>query len=144
MWCLEVIGRHVLRDQIERLLQPQEPINQLVYDVNDPSIARGAQHTKYESELAALLMPFSSCLHFESRFECGNLWQAHQVYPLVYNLIMSPDTNHTRHLQWFYFSVKNMVANVPYQFNIINFEKRKSEFNSGMPVLQPYFWSHWC
>ena len=59
-----------------------------------------------------------------------------QVYPHVYNLTMSGDINSPRHVQWFYFRIRNAVPGVPYQFNIINFEKSDSQFNQGMqPVV---------
>ena len=53
-----------------------------------------------------------------------------------YDLILRPDINTFRYHQWFYFEVSNMRSNVIYRFNIINFEKINSQFNSGMqPVM---------
>ncbi|XP_071401439.1 cytosolic carboxypeptidase 4-like, partial [Centroberyx affinis] len=75
-------------------------------------------------------------LRFFSKFECGNLRKAIQVRRYEYDLILNADANCSQHTQWFYFEVSNMVANVPYRFNIINCEKTNSQFNYGMqPVL---------
>lgn len=48
-----------------------------------------------------------------------------------YDLILNADTNCSQHIQWFYFEVSNMVADVPYRFNVINCEKSNSQFNYG-------------
>lgn len=48
-----------------------------------------------------------------------------------YDLILNPDVNTNHHHQWFYFEVSNMVADVPYRFNIVNCEKLNSQFNFG-------------
>lgn len=48
-----------------------------------------------------------------------------------YDLILNADTNSSQHAQWFYFEVSNMVADVPYRFNVINCEKTNSQFNYG-------------
>lgn len=49
-------------------------------------------------------------LVFESRFECGNLRRAIQIYEFEYDLVLHPDvnTNLKSHVQWFYFRVNNM------------------------------------
>uniref|UniRef100_A0AAQ6AIN1 Peptidase M14 domain-containing protein n=1 Tax=Amphiprion ocellaris TaxID=80972 RepID=A0AAQ6AIN1_AMPOC len=53
-----------------------------------------------------------------------------------YDLILNADVNCSQHTQWFYFEVSNMVAGIPYRFNVINCEKSNSQFNYGMqPVL---------
>ena len=75
-------------------------------------------------------------LQFESRFESGNLRQARQVYPRVYDLVTSPDTNSVGHTQWFYFAISGMVPGKKYTFNLINLEKTNSQYNFGMqPVM---------
>ncbi|KAH8857129.1 Cytosolic carboxypeptidase 1 [Schistosoma japonicum] len=74
-------------------------------------------------------------LNFESRFECGNLRKAIQVRQYEYDLILNPDVNTTSNIQWFYFRVSNMEANVSYRFNVINCEKIDSQFNAGMQPL---------
>lgn len=51
-------------------------------------------------------------------------------------MFLTPDIGTCRGKQWFYFQVSNMVAKVPYVFNIVNFDKINSQFNYGMqPVL---------
>ncbi|XP_054005382.1 cytosolic carboxypeptidase 1-like isoform X2 [Hylaeus anthracinus] len=75
-------------------------------------------------------------LHFESRFESGNLRKVIQIGPREYDLILTPDVNSGSRHQWFYFEVSNMEANLAYTFNIINCEKANSQFNFGMkPIL---------
>ena len=54
-----------------------------------------------------------------------------QVSDKEYDLILNADVNSSHHHQWFYFEVSNMMAEVPYVFNIINNEKPNSEFNFG-------------
>eukprot|EP01135_Chromosphaera_perkinsii_P001578 Nk52_evm48s207 gene=Nk52_evmTU48s207 len=89
--------------------------------------------------------PFTSCncntnlLHFESRFESGNLRQAILVGENEYDLLLDPDINTDCHLQWFFFQISNTTAHTSYKFNIINLEKSNSQFNFGM---QPVFYSH--
>ncbi|KAG9328541.1 hypothetical protein JZ751_013378, partial [Albula glossodonta] len=46
-----------------------------------------------------------------------------------YDLILNADVNCSQHLQWFYFEVSGMHANLPYRFNITNCEKANSKFN---------------
>ncbi|TGZ72764.1 hypothetical protein CRM22_001901 [Opisthorchis felineus] len=74
-------------------------------------------------------------LEFESRFESGNLRKAIQVRQYEYDLILNPDVNTISNLQWFYFRVSNVEADVDYRFNIINCEKPSSQFTSGMQPL---------
>lgn len=54
-----------------------------------------------------------------------------QVREFEYDLILNPDINTNHHHQWFYFEVSNMMADVPYRFNIVNCEKLNSQFNFG-------------
>ncbi|CAK9831033.1 Cytosolic carboxypeptidase 1 [Anthophora retusa] len=78
----------------------------------------------------------SKQLHFESRFESGNLRKVIQIGLREYDLILTPDVNSGSRHQWFYFEVSNMEASVAYTFNIINCEKANSQFNFGMkPIL---------
>ncbi|GIY30058.1 hypothetical protein CDAR_445291 [Caerostris darwini] len=75
-------------------------------------------------------------LHFEARFESGNLRKVFWKGGLEYDLILNPDINSKCHIQWFYFEVSGMKANCRYTFNIINMEKSSSQFNEGMcPVM---------
>ncbi|XP_037085545.1 cytosolic carboxypeptidase 1-like [Pollicipes pollicipes] len=53
-----------------------------------------------------------------------------------YDLVICPDVGSSRHQQWFYFEVSNMLAGEPYTFNLINNEKLSCEYQAGMrPVL---------
>ncbi|KAJ2996878.1 Cytosolic carboxypeptidase 1 [Globomyces sp. JEL0801] len=97
----------------------------LVYDVMDYKVAHG-------------LKVDDGTLLFDSRFESGNLQLAIKVAPYEYDLLVQSDINSIpgKHNQWFYFSVKRMVPNVSYRFNILNLSKPASQFNNGMqPVM---------
>ncbi|XP_058502222.1 cytosolic carboxypeptidase 4 isoform X1 [Solea solea] len=111
--------RQKVFNDIQRFLNAADIINQVVYDLEDSS----------------LQCP-SDSLRFFSKFECGNLRKAVQIRRYEYDLILNSDANCSQHSQWFYFEVSNMVADVPYRFNVINCEKCNSQFNYGMqPVL---------
>uniref|UniRef100_A0A8P4G7C3 tubulin-glutamate carboxypeptidase n=1 Tax=Dicentrarchus labrax TaxID=13489 RepID=A0A8P4G7C3_DICLA len=106
-------------EDVQRFLNTDDIINQVVFDLEDES-----------------LQSPSNSLRFFSKFECGNLRKAIQVRSYEYDLILNADVNCSQHTQWFYFEVSNMVADVPYRFNVINCEKTNSQFNYGMqPVL---------
>lgn len=70
-------------------------------------------------------------LVFESRFECGNLRRAIQVYEFEYDLILKPDYMTRGFTQWYYFRVSNTCAGRTYRFNIINLLKPDSLYNHG-------------
>ncbi|KAG7473237.1 hypothetical protein MATL_G00093530 [Megalops atlanticus] len=109
-------------EDIQRLLCPEDIIDKVVFDMEDASPACPSG-------------PPDS-LRFYSKFESGNLRKAIHVRRYEYDLILNADVNCSQHLQWFYFEVSGMQANVPYRFNIINCEKANSQFNYGMqPVL---------
>lgn len=116
------LKRKLLRDEMI-VLQHQENIRcQVVYDVDDPSVARRVAGR--------------DVLQFESRFESGNLRTATQIHNTQYDLVLSPDINTNGHTQWFFFSVSGMRAGVTYRFNVVNLEKSNSQFNFGMqPVV---------
>lgn len=97
--------------------------------------------------------PFEHSVTFNSEFECGNIQCAIQRGEKVYDLCLRPDLHTPGHTQWFYFAVSNIhhpsvVAranlglpvnkHVSITFNIINFTKPDSSFNSGM---RPVFYS---
>eukprot|EP00127_Corallochytrium_limacisporum_P004702 Clim_evm56s172 gene=Clim_evmTU56s172 len=77
-------------------------------------------------------------LIFESRFESGNLLTASLMGPNEYNLELRPDLYTPRHMQWYFFRVRNTRADQAYKFNIINFLKSGSLYNNG---LQPCIFS---
>lgn len=74
-------------------------------------------------------------LVFESRFESGNLKNVFQIDAFEYNLYISGDHVNNKHHQWFYFSVANTRRNQTYRFNILNNDKKNSNFQSGMKPL---------
>ncbi len=51
---------------------------------------------------------------------------------------MRVDANTKGHLQWFYFTVKGMIAGEKYRINICNFQKNKTLYTRGMG---PYVFS---
>ncbi|KAI8812182.1 hypothetical protein BJ742DRAFT_84849 [Cladochytrium replicatum] len=111
--------------QIRKGFNPNGSQQSLVYDVMDQRSAEVASKD-----------PLT--LQFDSRFESGNLQFAVKVSNTEYNLILQSDINTEigKHNQWFYFSVRKMVANCVYRFNIINMSKNSSQFNYGMqPVM---------
>lgn len=78
-------------------------------------------------------------LIFESRFESGNLHQAHRVGEYEYNLYMQSDTAYSRSKQWFYFRISNVIKGAKYRFNINNFQNNDSQYKHGM---KPVFYSN--
>lgn len=72
-----------------------------------------------------------SLLHFNSRFESGNLRNAFSLSSSEYQLYLSPDTNSKGHIQWFYFSATPTVP-VQAKLSIMNFTKAKCLFVRGM------------
>ncbi|XP_013979912.2 cytosolic carboxypeptidase 4 [Salmo salar] len=116
------VQRKKVFEDVQRLLNPEDVIDEVVFDLEDPSSQGSPDH--------------SDSLSFFSKFECGNLRKAVHVRSHEYDLILNADANCSQHHQWFYFEVSGMAANVPYRFNIINCEKANSQFNYGMqPVL---------
>lgn len=114
-------------------------MNRVIYDSIDTSPYLGAQKvTPPEGEVPPFYIPTGPedvTLLFESRFECGNLRRAIQVYEYEYDLILKPDYNTRGYTQWFYFRVTNTKAGKPYRFNIINLMKPDSLYNHGMRPL---------
>ncbi|XP_051776799.1 cytosolic carboxypeptidase 4 isoform X1 [Erpetoichthys calabaricus] len=116
------VQRKKVFEDIQRLLNPGDIIDKVVFDLETPSL-------HYNSE-------DSESLCFFSRFESGNLRKAIQIRRFEYDLILNSDVNCSQHHQWFYFEVSGMKAGMLYCFNIINCEKTNSQFNYGMqPVL---------
>ncbi|CAL8357856.1 unnamed protein product [Lota lota] len=115
------VQRQKVLEDIQRLFD-DDIINQVVFDLEDT----GPQCINDQPDT----------LRFFSKFECGNLRKAVQVRRYEYDLILNADANCSINTQWFYFEVSNMVADIPYRFNVINCEKTNSQFNYGMqPVL---------
>ena len=115
------LRRSLLYEDMEMFTKKKAVTHRLVYDVDNP-VPAGAVATPH--------------LKFDSHFESGNLRQATQIGPTMYDLVTSPDINSTGHTQWFYFAVSGMKPGRRYKFNIVNLEKTNSQFNFGMqPVM---------
>ena len=54
-----------------------------------------------------------------------------QIREFEYDLVLNSDCNTHNHFQWFYFEVSQMQVSKWYTFNIINCEKKGSNFNEG-------------
>ena len=70
---------------------------------------------------------------FDSYFESGNLDMVVKVSENEYDLYMKVDTNTRGHNQWFYFKTTNKNVKTV-KFNIMNFTKSESLYNSGMRI----------
>eukprot|EP00750_Incisomonas_marina_P003922 INCI13425.7.p1 GENE.INCI13425.7~~INCI13425.7.p1 ORF type:complete len:1288 (-),score=173.21 INCI13425.7:608-4471(-) len=74
-------------------------------------------------------------LEFSNNFECANLSCVMRVRDAEYDITLWRDYNTSSHTQWFYFSAGNIRKGVEYKFNIVNFVKKTSLFQSGMRPL---------
>ena len=97
-------------------------VPELVYDRNG-------------SAMSPRQSPSPICLHFESRFESGNLLRAYRVASAEYDLILQTDLYTKKHTQWFYFSISNIIQGITYTFNLVNMKKSDSLYNYGMQPL---------
>nr|XP_033783692.1 cytosolic carboxypeptidase 1 isoform X2 [Geotrypetes seraphini] len=114
------VQRTKIAQDIERLIHPNDVIDKVVYDLDNPSF----------------LMPEDSeVLKFNSKFESGNLRKVIQIRKNEYDLILNSDVNSNHYHQWFYFELSGMRTGMYYRFNIINCEKSNSQFNYGMQPL---------
>nr|XP_028604721.1 cytosolic carboxypeptidase 1 isoform X1 [Podarcis muralis]XP_028604722.1 cytosolic carboxypeptidase 1 isoform X1 [Podarcis muralis]XP_028604723.1 cytosolic carboxypeptidase 1 isoform X1 [Podarcis muralis] len=109
-----------IAQDIERLIHPNDIIDRVVYDLDDPSCPVPDE---------------GDVLKFNSKFESGNLRKVIQIRKNEYDLILNSDINSNHYHQWFYFEASGMRAGVAYRFNIINCEKTNSQFNYGMQPL---------
>ncbi|KAK3581760.1 hypothetical protein CHS0354_036079 [Potamilus streckersoni] len=130
---------------------PPEPLYFFHKDSNAQNVDN--QVTPYTSKWRGALIVFDSerssrdhfpqpvpegccpTLHFESRFESGNLRQARRVGQFEYELVLKTDLYTQRHTQWYYFRVQNVVPGITYRFRIVNLLKRDSLYNYGMRPL---------
>jgi hypothetical protein len=128
----------------ERLANPQDVLNRVVYDCIEPNPntfkgnTGGAATAGQDGALPPYYTktdPADTTLIFESRFESGNLRRAIQVYEYEYDLILRPDINTRGHTQWYYFRIQNMIPGRMYKFNVINLTKPDSLYNYGMRPL---------
>ena len=142
---------------LDNLFESTVPRMHVVYDcksaagLNIPS--RCPINLPYSVPPGGVGSSFDHSASFNSEFECGNIQTVIQRGERVYDMCLRPDVHTPGHTQWFYFSVSNVHnstvtsrANlglpvnkiVKLQFNIINFTKPDSSFNSGM---KPVFYS---
>ncbi|KAI1721033.1 zinc carboxypeptidase domain-containing protein [Ditylenchus destructor] len=75
--------------------------------------------------------PMSGTLIFDANFESGNLGRVDVLGPNEYDLFIRPDTCNPKHRVWFYFAVYNAKANQRVVFNVVNFSKMRTLFDSG-------------
>ena len=114
-----------LRAELRRATEPEACINALVYCRAHPDV-----------DAAVAADPSYGGLRFESRFECGNLFEARRVYRNEYDLVLQPDINTQGHILWYYFAFTGAVPGQTYKFNFINMLRGKSLYNMGMkPVM---------
>lgn len=153
--CLIVIQRAKLLKTLKLALNPDSYQPRLVYDLDsqllDPEETKNIRMIDKES-----LTEHLKDLHFESRFESGNLRRVFQVYVNAilysvpfglydylisffkqlsrteYDLVLNADVNSSSRQQWFYFRISGgFKSSDTYTFNVINMEKEHSLFNDG-------------
>ncbi|MDC3321622.1 M14-type cytosolic carboxypeptidase, partial [bacterium] len=149
-----IVSLRIQKKREMRITNADRLINRIVYDAVEASSSQlkfrnsksnnvgGGRPGIDEMGEKATLYPWyplndseDDTLIFESRFEGANLRRAVRVFENEYDLLLKPDVNTNRHTQWFYFEIKNMRANTPYTFNIINLLKSDSLYNQGMRPL---------
>ena len=135
----EAAKTEIIKHELMRLTVPEKVMNVVVYDDIPRTVSPPKPLFPGMLEVGGLELHTKSqvpCLNFSSSFESGNLKRVLRVYATEYDLILNCDVNSAYHMQWFYFSVENIVPGIPYKFNIINLEKTSSLFNEGQqPVL---------
>nr|XP_034186335.1 cytosolic carboxypeptidase 2-like [Osmia lignaria] len=77
----------------------------------------------------------SSDLHFESRFESGNLCKVVKITDTYYQLYLRKDLYTQRHTQWYYFRISNTRSRTTYRLSIVNLCKEESLYNEGLRPL---------
>lgn len=71
-------------------------------------------------------------LHFDSKFEGGNLDKVVMISKDEYDLYMRADTNTHGYYRWFYFKISNINHQRTVKFNILNYRNTVSLFEQGM------------
>ncbi|OMJ93691.1 hypothetical protein SteCoe_3255 [Stentor coeruleus] len=106
------------------------------FDFTDKSLTAYAflnKNKPIHSELVGMTKEAPvGCLHFDSKFESGNLDQVVMLNPYEYDLYMCPDTNTGSHMHWFYFSITGFTSLQPIKFNIVNISRNSPLFKAGM------------
>ena len=107
----------------------------IVYDSVVQNARRSVNKALVNKPFYELKSENDSTLVFDSLFESGNLYQAHQTGQYSYDLVMKNDFNTNGHTQWYYFSFSNVRKGVTYSFRLVNFYKRSSMYNKGLRPL---------
>ncbi|XP_068979305.1 cytosolic carboxypeptidase 2-like [Bombus flavifrons] len=81
------------------------------------------------------LMETDTDLHFESRFESGNLCKVVKITDTYYQLYLRKDLYTQRHTQWYYFRISNTRSRTNYRLSIVNLCKEESLYNEGLRPL---------
>ncbi|XP_060812546.1 cytosolic carboxypeptidase 2 isoform X3 [Bombus pascuorum] len=81
------------------------------------------------------LMENNTDLHFESRFESGNLCKVVKITDTYYQLYLRKDLYTQRHTQWYYFRISNTRSRTNYRLSIVNLCKEESLYNEGLRPL---------
>ena len=71
-------------------------------------------------------------LHFDSKFENGNLDRVVAISEREYDLYIRSDTNSRKHYTWFYFSVYNIKNKGRVKFNVVNITGSPVLYSKGM------------
>ncbi|CAD8049846.1 unnamed protein product [Paramecium sonneborni] len=74
-------------------------------------------------------------IHFNSNFECGNLYTVYKVADKKYNLILHNDTQTNGCTRWYFFSVRT-PERMMLQLNIVNLSKQASQLS-----VNPYIYT---
>jgi hypothetical protein len=110
-------------------------VKRLVYlQKNDDDVAESSKPAGAILSYYILKGEFDRTLLFESRFESGNLGVSIKISDNEYDLFVQNDINTYGHTQWFFFRVENTYKGNAVKFNIKNFLKKDSLFNSGMKI----------
>uniref|UniRef100_A0A0M3IEG8 Cytosolic carboxypeptidase 6 n=1 Tax=Ascaris lumbricoides TaxID=6252 RepID=A0A0M3IEG8_ASCLU len=74
----------------------------------------------------------------EMKYIKGNLGRVDMINECEYDLFVRPDTCNPRHRVWFYFAVENALPNQRVVFNVVNFSKLRTLFDtaSAAPVAR--------
>ncbi|KAF4524535.1 hypothetical protein B566_EDAN002808 [Ephemera danica] len=124
-----------------RELQPQpvgEEAGTVIYDYN-PTTAVSYFSRSCVGGMRADSEPLKEkedrTLQFDSRFESGNLAKVLKITDTYYELYLRTDLYTNRHMQWFYFQIRNTRANTLYRISIVNLSKPESLYSCGMKPL---------
>uniref|UniRef100_A0A915BTU0 Cytosolic carboxypeptidase N-terminal domain-containing protein n=2 Tax=Parascaris univalens TaxID=6257 RepID=A0A915BTU0_PARUN len=82
--------------------------------------------------------PSPGTIIFDANFESGNLGRVDMISECEYDLFVRPDTCNPRQRVWFYFAVENALPKQRVVFNVVNFSKLRTLFDtaSAAPVVR--------